>query len=142
MLPRKHKTVHVSRQGSRDPAASRTRWLQRTDLPLVSFRQLLDDNPGYRIPSRGRVAFGVVGAGAHPDGYVNQACLHPLTHPFNCREETRFREQLHCLRTRDNVLESQSVTSELKSPRGTILKWPSAACLFKKKKKSLLLTVT
>lgn len=77
----------MSGRGSRDPAASPARGLQRAEPPFGLFGQLLDDDPGYGIPSRGRVAFGVVGAGAHPHGYVDQACLHPLTHPFNWREE-------------------------------------------------------
>lgn len=67
----------------------------RGPIRRLLFGQLLDDNPGYGIPSCGRVAFGVVGAGAHPHGYVNQTCLHPLTHPFNWREEKRFRERRH-----------------------------------------------
>lgn len=105
---------------------------------FLLFGQLLDDNPGYGIPSRGSVAFGVVRAGAHPHGYVNQTCLHPLTHPFNWGEEKHFREGLHCLHTWDDVQESQTVKSVLNYPLTMFLKSPLAVCLFKKKKTNAL----
>lgn len=74
------------------------------------FGKLLDDNPGDGVPSRGRVTFGVVGAGAHPHGDVDQPCFHALTQPFNWEGEKHLREHLHCL----HAWNDEESNSELK----------------------------
>lgn len=95
------------------------------------FGQLLDDNPGNGVPSRGSVTFGVVGAGAHPHGHVHQACFHPLAQPFNWRGEKHLRD--HCPHTRDGVEQPQTGNPGLKGSTSIVLKSHFNRLLMEKK---------